>query len=180
MNSAMTDEIEAATTDAERLERIDNAIVAAAQEVQKEARESRELAARERERADAAERETQERLREAEAARRDQEERARMRQEAAVRVEAERAERARADERRQHAEELRKRDEVLAVRTTERNTARRRLLLGSAFVVSLIAFLLLDLAFGLDTARAVVGAVALLLGLWLGVDQLVRRRVEDD
>lgn len=180
MDSAATDEIEAATTEEERLEKIDSAIVAAAQEAQEEARQSRELATQERERAESAERSADEQLQKAEAIRKDEAERAKLSQQEAVRAEAERAERTLTAERERHAGELRRRDEELADRTNERNKARRRLLLGAAFVVAVIAFLLLDLAVGLKTAWSVLAAAGLLLGLWLGADQLVRGRVEGD
>jgi VIT1/CCC1 family predicted Fe2+/Mn2+ transporter len=176
MDSAATEEIEAATTDEERLEKIDSAILAAAKQAQEEARQSRELATQERERADAAERAKQELLRETEAIRKDETERARQRQEEAVRDEADRARREREEQERRHADDLRRKDEEIAAAKKQRNRARRRLYMGIAFAVSVVLFLLLDLAVGLSTAWSI--RAGLLLGLWLGVDQVIRRRIE--
>lgn len=50
--------------------------------------------------------------------------------------------------------------------------------MGTAFVVSIVAFLLLDLAVGLRTAWSILVAASVLFGLWVGVDQVIRRRVE--
>jgi VIT1/CCC1 family predicted Fe2+/Mn2+ transporter len=178
MDSAATDEIEAATTDEERLEKIDSAILGAAKQAQQEARQSRELAAQERERAETAERAAKELLRETEAVRKDEAERAKQHREEAVRDEADRAKREREEQERRHAEELRRKDDEIAATRRERNKARRRLFMGTAFVISIVAFLLLDLAVGLSTAWSIIVAAAVLFGLWLGVDQVIRRRVE--
>jgi VIT1/CCC1 family predicted Fe2+/Mn2+ transporter len=178
MDSAATDEIEAATTDEERLEKIDSAILAAAKHAQEEARQSRELAAQERERAETAEHAAKELLRETEAVRKDEAERAKQRREEAVRDEADRARREREEQERRHADELRRRDDEIAATRRERNRAKRRLFMGTAFIISVVAFLLLDLAVGLSTAWSIVVAAAVLFGLWLGVDQLIRRRIE--
>jgi hypothetical protein len=179
MDSATTEEIEAATSDEERLERIDSAILAAGKQAQEEARQSRELAAQERERAETAERAAKELLRETEAVRKDEEERAKQRQAAAVRDEADRARREREEQERRHAEELRRKDEEIAETRRQRNKARRRVLIGFAFVISIVAFLLLDLAVGLSAAWSIIVAGAVLFGLWLGVDQVIRRRIEN-
>jgi hypothetical protein len=178
MDSAATEEIEAATSDQERIEKIDSAILAAAKQAQEEARQSRELAARERVRAEAAERAAKELLRETEAVRRDEEERAKRRQAEAVRDEADRARREREEQDRRHAEELHRKDDEIAETRRERNKARRRLFMGIAFVISVVAFLLLDLAIGLSTTWSILSAAVLLFGLWLGVDQVIRRRIE--
>jgi hypothetical protein len=178
MDSATTEEIEAATSDEERLEKIDSAILAAAKQAQEEARQSRELAAQERERAENAERAAKELLRETEAVRKDEEERAKQRQAAAVRDEADRAKREREEQERRHAEELRRKDEEIAETRRERNKARRRVFIGIAFVISVVAFLLLDLAVGLSTTWSILSAAGVLFGLWLGVDQVIRRRIE--
>jgi hypothetical protein len=102
MNSAALSEIETAETDEETTERIDNAIIAAAEEAQEDARRAREIAEQERLRADeaseearnraeAAERKAREAIEVADAAKADELERARQRQEEAVKMAEERA-----------------------------------------------------------------------------------------
>jgi hypothetical protein len=185
MNSAAVEEIEVAEATEDRLQRIDDAIVAAAKEAQEEAREAREIAEQERRRADAAVREAQQRAEEAEreariaiaaaeAARRAELSAAADRAESAVATEATRAEEILAAERARHEKEVadeRRRAEKAVRRASQ---ARRRLLFFFSTVAAIVIFLLLDLAVGLGTAWAILVASGVILSIGLGIAQWSR------
>jgi hypothetical protein len=187
MNSAALNEIEAAETDEEATEKIDNAIIAAAEEAQEDARRAREIAEEERLRADAvseeartrageAERRAREAIEVANAARADELERARQRQDEAVRLAEERAGREREAAELQFREALEARDEDLAREKARASKATRRLIFFAGLIGAVVLFLLLDLAVGLSSAWSVIASAVTLLGFLGLLSQFARSR----
>jgi hypothetical protein len=185
MNTASLEEIEVAGTDEERLEKIDNAIIVAAREAQEHARRAREIADKERAlaaevaaaakaRADELERQALLAVAVEQETHKSQLANERARAEEALKDQGRRAKQDLEDERRRHKAELLKRDNELATTSREAQNARKRLLFGGAFVVAVVVFLLLDLAVGLRSAWAVLGAAAVLFGLGMGISQWAR------
>lgn len=176
MNSAAVDEIEKASSPADQEEKIDNALIAAAHEVQEEARRAKDLAESARAEAKASQSSADQQIRDAERQKEEAIERERALREDAVRNESARGERARDDDKARYEERL-----SLAEREAQRQAAiaertRRRLLLGGLAVAAVVVFLLIGLVAGLDVAWAyVLGAFAILGGV-AAVDQLVGRR----
>lgn len=188
MNSAGLTEIEAAETPDETAEKIDNAIIAAAREVQEDARRAREIAEQERQRADDTAAEAQRRAAQIEdeaaraiqvaaAAQEDELERARLRAEEQVRLAEERAQRALDEQQRVHADELEKRDAALAGERTRVTDARRNLYFfaGAVAIVVLFTF---ALVLGLALAWAFLTAIAVVVGLGVALSQWARWRSE--
>jgi hypothetical protein len=186
MNSAALEEIEAAETPEEQIEKIDTALLAAAQEVQEEARLAKEQAQAARERARLAEEAADVRAREAEQRQIEAIERERALREEAVKNEAARGqeaaknEAARAESQRRELESRHERELAAANRRAEREAVlarrtRRRLRLGIAFVAALVGFLLVGLAAGLDTAWTYLVGAGVLLGVGAAIDQFVNR-----
>jgi hypothetical protein len=198
MNSAAMAEIERAQSRDEQAEVIDNAIVAAAKDVQEEARKAREEA--ERDRLESAERVKQAEARAEDAKRRSADEVEELRRaseqaalnEAARRDEAARNEAARqqaAEERqaREHAAELgaaksaydkELADKEVELREERASNARRRRRNRLAWTTLLLAalFVLGSLALGLDKAWQYVVGAGVCLSLLAAVDQLFQRR----
>jgi predicted nucleic acid-binding protein len=181
MNSIFVKEIEATEPDStERVERIDNAIVSAAQQAQEDARRAQEAAERERQGAQVARQQSRTELREAQIAHADELQRA-----------SERAEQARLDERARHERELAAQDERRSAEArqleasaankikAERETrlkAERRL---RAFVAAIIAIgvaLVLVLSVGVDQAWAIALIIFAIVGFVAVADQLWIRR----
>lgn len=186
MNTAALDEIESAVGSEVQIEKIDNALLAAAREVQDEARRAAAQAHDARERAARAEQEAEERVR---AAQREQQ--AAIERERALRDEAVRNEQARAaeaaanestrvaEERRaaaaRHAAELAAANRTIALNAARASRTRRRQRLAGLFGLALLAFVGISLAAGLSTAWGYVGGAGLILALGLGMDQIARR-----
>ncbi len=158
---------------------------AAAREAQEEAREARELAEEERQRADkaarlakeraeAAEKRAAEAIAAAEAGSRTELAGAEARAAEAIKNEELRAAQAIAGEKARHEQELAQKEKELGIERGRARIARRRLLFFIAFVLAVVSFLLLDLAVGLASAWAALVAVAVLVGLALGVSQWTR------
>lgn len=186
MKSAALEEIQAANGSEDQAEKIDNALIAAAREVQEEARLAKERADAARERAKLVEAAAEERSRQAL-----QDQLAAVERERALRDEAVRAEAARGNEALMNeaarsveqiaAAETRRRAEVEAAnRRTGREVAmrrrtRRRIRLATAVAMALLLFLLLGLSIGLDTAWSYVAGAGVLLGLGAAADQFLGR-----
>ena len=170
MNSALTEEIEAAEGD-ERTALIDKAIVAAAQQAQDDARDAKLAAERARREAQAEGDEARKQIQEADqrhaAELRDKDERI----EAARRDEAERAEKKLADEQRKHDEAVRQekaRSDAAEVEAQRQRRLNRRLIIAVAAVaVSILGVL----ALGLSGFWAVALVVAVIVGLWGAAEQ---------
>jgi len=165
MNSALTEEIEAAEGD-ERTALIDKAIVAAAQQAQDDARDAKLAAERARREAQAEGDEARRRVQEADqrhaAELQDKDERI----EAARRDEAERAEKTLADEQRKHDEAVRQEKARSGAAEVEAQRQRR---LNHRLIVAVIAVavsIVGVLALGLSGFWAVVLVVAVIVGLW--------------
>lgn len=182
-----------ATTPEEQVEKIDNALIAAAREIQEEARLAKEQAEEAKARAAEAQAAAEDRAREAERQQADAIERERALREEAVENEAVRGEAAlrdeiaRADERRA-AQEARHRQDLESVnRRVARQGAiarrtRRRLRLGVALVVSVAVFAIIGLAVGIDAAWAYLVGFGALVSAFAGIDQFANRSdpVPDD
>jgi hypothetical protein len=175
MNSALAEEIDAAQGE-EQIEKIDNAVVAAAQQAQEDARKAQQEAERARERASHQSAKAREEMREAElrhaAELRDREERI----EAARREQAALGAKQLEEERTHYSTEVQAADQ--RARAAETATARqtRRLRTLAALVVVFIASLAGLLALGVNGFWAVVVVVATVLGLWTAIDHLWIRR----
>jgi len=176
MNSAALADIEAAETDEQVIQRIDNAIVAAAREAQEDARKAQEIAERERQRADDAAHNAELRAEEAErdaalarqvadAAQKDEMERLRRRAEEEVRSTQERAERERLELERQHQAVIAARDEEIEVTRNSERAARRRLLFFGALAGVVFLFVVADAVAGLSAAWALLVAVGVVVGV---------------
>lgn len=183
MNSALASEIEASEGE-EQVEKIDNAIVAAAHDAQEAARRSKEEAERARDEAAGEKRKASEQIKAAEtqhsAELRDREERMEV-----VRREAEAAgaRRLREEQDRQtavvQAQEERADTAEQKARTAKHETelqARRTRTLV-ALIVIFVAGLAGLLALGLGTLWAVFVILATVMGLWAAIDQLWIKRV---
>lgn len=186
MNSAAVDEIDKAATPEEQVEKIDNALIAAAREVQEEARLAKEQAEEAKARAAVAEAAADERAREAERQQADAIERERALRDEAVRNEAARGDEAlrneiaRADQRRADQDAQHQRDVDAANRRAARQGAiarrtRRRLRLGVSLVVGVVIFTVVGLAVGLDAAWTYVVGFGVLLSVLAGIDQFANR-----
>jgi hypothetical protein len=176
MNSAAVHEIDNATSDEDRTEKIDSAILEAAKQAQEEARRDRKVAQQERVRADEIERSAQELLREAQTEYADDLGRTKLLGDEALRLEKERSERALREAEERHQRELKERERVAEAKDRELWKARRRLFRLIAFILAIVVFLALDLAFGLRTTWAVIVAVVTLLGLGIPLDAIANRR----
>lgn len=176
MNSAAVDQIEQASSPSEEEERIDNALIAAAHEVQEEARRAKELAEVARAEAQDAKESADERIRIAEQQKEDAIERERALREEAVRNESARAERARQDDQARHAGQLSRAEGEARRHAAIAERTKRRLRMGVFAVVAVAVFTLVGLAVGLEAAWAyALGALAILGGA-AAVDQLAGRR----
>ena len=165
MNSAAVHEIDEAANDEDRTQRIDSAILSAAKTAQEEARRDKEVAQQERERADQIQQQADELLREAQSEYKDELGRTKLLGEEAVRLEKERAERLINEREREHKKALRLRDLALAEKGRQLWIARRRFFRFVSLLTAIGVFLLLDLAVGLHTARAIALGAAALLGV---------------
>lgn len=176
MNSSSVDEIEKAATSDEKAEKIDNAVITAAREVQDEARRAKEQAEEARDQARAAEAAATERIRTAERDREDAIERERSLRDDAVASEAARgrmerdAETARLQDKLTSAEQATKRQEALSRRS------QRRLRYVGLGIASMLVFVLISLIAGVTTAWSYVVGAGIVLGIAAGVDQLAGRR----
>lgn len=186
MNSAAVEAIEAATGPADQAEKIDNALIAAAREVQEEARLAKEQADAARERARLAEEAAEEKGRQAERDQLSAIERERALRDDAVRAEAARGheavknEAARAREQIASSEARHRAEVDAANRRTARESAfrrrtRRRMRLGTSVSIGLLLFLVLGLSFGLDTAWSYAAGAGVLLRLGAAADQFLGR-----
>jgi uncharacterized membrane protein YccC len=186
MNSAAVDEIDKAATPEEQVEKIDNALVAAAREVQEEARLAKEQAEEAKARAAEAEAAAEERAREAERQQADAIERERALREEAVRNEAARGDEAlrneiaradqlRADQDAQHRRELDAANRRAARQGAIARRTSRRLRLGVSLVVGVVIFTVVGLAVGLDAAWTYVVGFGVLLSVLAGIDQFANR-----
>ncbi len=182
MNSALASEIEASEGE-EQVQKIDNAIVAAAHEAQEAARRSKEEADQARNEAAAEKRRASEQV-EAAATQHSAELRDREERIEAVRREAEAAgaKRLREEQDRQELAVQVQKERANAAeekaeaakRDSERQTRRTRTL--GALIVIFVAGLVGLLALGLSTLWAVIVVVATVLGLWAAIDQLWIKR----
>jgi hypothetical protein len=186
MNTAALDEIEHAVGSEDQIEKIDNALLAAAREVQEEARLAAAEAHDAHERAAEAERDAAERLKVAE-----REQEAAIDRERALRNEAVRNEAARADEaaRNEAARVAAEQRETAARHTSEMAAANRRIARQAAIagrtrrrqrlalfcLLALLVFIGVGLVAGLSTAWGYVVGAGVLMTLGLGVDQVARR-----
>ena len=186
MNSAAVEEIEAATGAADQLEKIDNALIAAALEVQEEAHLAKAQADSARERARLAEAAAEEKGRQAERDQISAIERERALRDEAVRAEVARGEEAVKNEAARALDQIasteaRYRAEVDAAnRRTARESALRqrtgrRVRLGTATLISLLLLLVLGLSFGLDAAWSYVVGAGVLFGIGAAADQFLGR-----
>lgn len=186
MNTAALEQIETTDDTSDQAERIDNALIAAAQEVQEEAQLAKEHAQEARAQAVQAEAEAAERVKEVERQRVEAIERERMLRDEAIRneevrsQEAVRNEAARSEVREQNLEaqhlnalEAAKRQLVRQEAITRRT--RRRLRLGVVFAIAVVALLLAGLAVGLAVTWGYVVGVGVLVGIAAGVDHFVNR-----
>ncbi len=174
MNTAALDEIETASTPEEQVEKIDNALLAAATEVKEEACRAREQAetaqARAREREEAADERVRQVQREYEATLAQE----RALREEAIKNEAERGERALREAASQSEAELTTERERLGAevarekrradsQAAEAQRARIRLRFGVIFIGAIVLFVVLGLVVGLDDAwEFIVGAAGLI------------------
>ena len=176
MNSAAVHEIDNAPTEEARLEKIDSAILEGAKLAQQEARLDKEVARKERERADEIERKAQELLHEANTEYKDELGRTKLLGEEAVRLEQERAARTIEIAEAQHKKEVADLAGRLAQKDRNLWQARRRLFRVVAFVSAIVVFLVLDLAVGLESTWAVIGAGATLSAVGLPLNAWATRR----
>ena len=185
MNSAALAEIETAESDEEVIEKIDNAIIAAAHEAQEDARRAREIAEQERHRADEIAAKAQERANEAErqaalarevaeAAKNDEIERTRLRAAEELRLAEERADRERDARERRHEEDIANRNQELQRALKSGRDARRRLFFFGAAVAIVVLFFLVKGVLGIAAAWSALVAVGVVLGLGIGVAQWAR------
>jgi hypothetical protein len=189
MNSAAVEEIERATSSEDQVEKIDNALIAAAGEVREEARLAKEQADAQRERARLAEAAAEAKGRQAEQDRQSAIERERALRDEAVRAEAARGEEALKKEAARARDQIasteaRHREEVDAANSRAKHEAamrrrtRRRMRLTTAVAIGLLLFVLLGLSIGLDTAWSYAVGAGVLLGLGAAVDQFLNRSDE--
>ncbi len=177
MNSAWIEEIEKTEPDSsERIERIDNAIVAAAQQAQDDARKAQAEAEAERQRARLAQQEGAAALERHEAKHADELARAEQRARDAAAAEEQRHAEALAASKADHQASIdRISEEAKTATDRERRdrirTQRRLRTLVAAILVTVVAILLL-LAVGLETGWAVLVAVFVVVGFAAAVDQL--------
>jgi predicted nucleic acid-binding protein len=181
MNSVFVKEIESTEPNSnERIERIDNAIVAAAEQAQNDARRAQEAAERERQIARETQEKSRQELGEADARHADE-----------LRRAADRADEARQGDHKRHQNELsaqaRQRDaevrslqagaeEAIKLERDSRRKVQRRLRIFVATVLAIIVALVLVLAIGVQQTWAVFLIVALLVGFVAAIDQLWIRR----
>lgn len=186
MNTAALEQIEQASTPDEESEKIDNALLAAAREIQEEARLASLQAQEARERAAQAEKDAAERVNQAQKEQQEAVAREHQLRDEAVRNEAARSQEALRNEAARaalakDAAEARHRAELdVAQRTIARQDAlarrtRRRQRLAGFFVVAFVVFVAISLAGGFHKAWGYVLAFAVLLGIAAGVDQLLNR-----
>ena len=193
MNSAAVEEIETASNPEDQAEKIDNALIAAALDMQEEARLAKEQADAARKQAGEAVAAADDKGQQAERDLESAIERERALREEAVRAEAARGEEAVKNEAARAREQIasaeaRHRAEVDAANrriTREaalRRRTRRRVRVGTAVAIGLLIFLLLGLGFGLNAAWSYVIAAGVLLGLGAAADQFLGRNddVPDD
>jgi hypothetical protein len=195
MNSAAMAEIEQASGD-EQTGIIDNAIVAAAQEAQREARLAREQADRERQKAQEATESAGRRIERAEQEKREAIRAAQVeadearRNEAARATEAARAEAARRDaaareaedrnraeiakQRAEHKAELGAKDRELETARLRASRLRRRQRLAVVGLAVFFFFFVVGLAAGVDQAWAYIVGAGVVLGLLAAADQLLK------
>jgi predicted nucleic acid-binding protein len=181
MNSIFVKEIEATEPDsAERVERIDNAIVAAAQQAQEDARRAQEAAERERRGAQMAREQSRTELHEAQAKHADELQRTSDQAEQAREADRKRHEKelaAQAEEREAEARQLQEdaATEIKAERES-RLKAERRLRGFVAAVLAICVAVVLVLAVGVDQAWAVAVIIFTMFGFVAALDQLWIRR----
>lgn len=176
MNSAAVHDIDKASSDEERAERIDSAIVEAARLAQEEARKDKAIAQQERERADEIQRQADELLRQAHNEYADELGRSKLLADEAVRLEKERADRTLADAERRHRADLAQKDVALARSDRQLWRTRRRYFRIVAFTLAIVAFVLIDLAAGLHAAWAALVAVGVLLAVGVPLDTWASRK----
>lgn len=193
MNSAAVEEIETANSPEDQAEKIDNALIAAALDMQEEARLAKEQADAVRKQAGEAVAAADDKGRQAERDLESAIERERALRDEAVRAEAARGEEAvkneaaRAREQiasaeARHLAEVDVANRRIAREAALRRRTRRRVRVGTAVAIGLLIFLLLGLSFGLDAAWSYVIAAGVLLGLGAAADQFLGRNdhVPDD
>lgn len=176
MNSALVAEIEAAQGKEAQTERIDKAIVAAAQQTQEDARTAQAEAERERERAAEVRRASQKAIHEAEIKREREVAAAQERVEQARQEEEERRIEALARQKEQHEAEIQALQGTANERTRLAVTQTRRLKALAIAVIVAVAAIVGVLAIGLGAFWGVFSVIAVVLGFWAAVDQMWIRK----
>lgn len=186
MNTAALEDIEQSVGSEEQLEKIDNALLAAAREVQEEARLAAAEAHAARDRAAEAERAAAERVREAELEQEAVVERERGLRDEAVRNAAARADEAAkneaarvAAERRAtaaaHEGQLAAANRKIARQAAIARRTRRRQRLATLFIVALVVFIGVALAAGVAAAWAYLVGAGALISVGVGMDHVASR-----
>jgi hypothetical protein len=164
MNSALVEEIEAASSPAAQTERIDRAIVAAAKQAQEDARAAQAEAERERQRSAEVERAAQRSIREADLKRQSEVAAAHERAERTRRQEEERRTDALAQQKEQHDAQVRNLERIALAQTRRLKALAIAVIVGIAAIVGVLAL-------GLSAFWGVFSVIAVVVGFWAAVDQ---------
>lgn len=181
MNSVFVKEIESTEPDStERIEHIDNAIVAAAGQAQNDARRAQEAAEQERLIAREVQERSRQELREADARHADDLQRAADRADDARQMEHKRHQNELSAQARQSDAEIRRlqagAEEAIQLEHDSRLKSQRRLRIFVATILAITIAAVLVLAIGVQEAWAVFLIIALLIGFVAAIDQLWMRR----